>query len=206
MMKAKVYGLLASVVGLVMLAMPMTALAHDHDGWHHDHGHHYGWYKHHHDDGWWYKHHRYNPYGYGYGYGAYPPVVTGPPITEVPPIATVPPWQSGYYNYNPYYPMSYNNARNAAKLSQLQQTMAQRANANGALYQAALAQGNYPLANKAATRMQYATATANAANSMLTGAPVTAAPVTGATVPVTNPYYGQAGYSPLSSVIQMLGY
>jgi hypothetical protein len=80
-MKAMIYGLLALVVALVVLAMPMKAMARDHDGWHHDHGNHWGWYKHHggygyrgygyhHHDHDWYEHHGYG--GYAYGYGGYP--------------------------------------------------------------------------------------------------------------------------------------
>lgn len=83
-MKAIVYGFLALVFALVLLATPIRAMAHDHDGWRHDHGNHWGWYKHHggygygwhpghlhhHDYDWWYAHH---PYGsYAYGYGGYP--------------------------------------------------------------------------------------------------------------------------------------
>jgi hypothetical protein len=66
-MKATVYSILAIIMMVIMLALPTTALAHDHEHghhWHHDHGNHYGWYRHrsywrHHDDGW------YEPrYGY----------------------------------------------------------------------------------------------------------------------------------------------
>ena len=77
-MKALVYGFLALVVTLVVLAMPMKALARDHDGWHHDHGNHFGWYKHHggYGDGYgWHpghwRHHDHDWYEHR-GYGGYP--------------------------------------------------------------------------------------------------------------------------------------
>lgn len=211
-------GLLAVVIALVVLAMPMEALAHDHDGWHHDHGNHRGWYKHHRDyDGggygyggypgnWhhhdddddWYEHHGYGGYGYGgypgYGYGGYPGYGYGYPA---PPISV--PFSSGYYgsSYTP----------NMGKMMQLQQTMSQRLNANQALYQAAVAQGNYPLANKVAARMQNQSATLNAANSMLSGAAVPGMSGYPAynQAAYGNSYYGQTG-SPLGSILQMFGY
>ena len=214
-MKAKAYGILAAMVGLILLAMPVRALAHDHGGYnwgHHDNGHHYGWYKHHGGDrGWyegrgWHRHHDddgdgwYGRYGdrrwdgypnQGYG-GVYPGSV-------VPPVA-VP--LSGAYPYAGTYA-----AGNPSRLMQLRQTMSQRYNANQALYQAAMAQGNYSLANKAQARMQLQSATINQADAMLNGA---AAPVyPGYNQPIygADPYaYGQPGYSPLSSIIQMLGY
>jgi hypothetical protein len=238
-MKATIYGFLAVVVALLMLALPMKALARDHGGWHHDHGNHNGWYKHHgswgghgyyrgywhHHDHDWYEHHGYGGYGYGYGgypgyggygYGGYPGYggyggYPGNLICDedgddcrTAPLFSVP-WQSGYYGPGAYYGQSYYGAPNAGKLMQLRQTMAQRLNANQALYQAAIAQGNYPLANKAATRVQYQSATINAANSMLSGVPVAGYPAYNQAA-YGNPYYGQSGYSPLVPVLQMLGY
>lgn len=213
-MKAKPYGILAVAVCLMALAMPMRALAHDHDGDgrdHHDNGRHRGWYKHHDADRGWHEgrgwhHHRdhdgdgrYRRYGdprwdayQNQGYGdVYPGGV-------VPPIAV--PWSSAY-------PYTGNYAAGNSSLTLLRQTMSQRYNANQALYQAAMAQGNYSLANKARARMQLQSATINQADAMLNGA---AAPVyPGYNQPVygADPYaYGQAGYAPLSSIIQMLGY
>jgi len=97
-MKAKASGLLAVIAGLIMLAMPINALARD-GGWrgHHDRGNHYGWFKHHDRDGGWYggdrwRHHHhdydnnwYGPYGYGrwdgywYRHHRYPAVYRGYP-------------------------------------------------------------------------------------------------------------------------------
>jgi len=190
-MKA-VYGLLA-VVALVVLAMPMQALAND--GWGHNHGHHW----HHHG---WYKH---NPYAAG-GYAGYPVnTYAGYPLTmpmTMPTVSmpmTVP--MAGYYGSG--------YTANAGKLMQLEQTMNQRLGANQAIYQAAVAQGNYPLANKVANRMQYQAATVNTANSMLSGSGMPMMPGYTAASPAYaygNPYYGQAGYSPLASVLHMFGY
>lgn len=221
-MKA-VQGLFAAMVALLVVAIPIQALAHDHDGW--NHGHHWGWYKHHgyegqyggdygypgdwrHRDHEWYEHHGYA----GAGYGGYPGNLAcdedgddcGP--LPVPPIAAP---YSGYYgsvpNYGPgYYGSGY--APNMGKMMQLQQTMSQRLNANQALYQAAVAQGNYPLANRVAGRMQNQSATLNAANSMLNGGGVPGMPAyPGYNQPYGNPYYGQTA-SPLSSILQMFGY
>lgn len=216
-MKAKACGFLA-VVALIMLAIPMKALAHDHDdnhGWHHDHGHHYGWYRHHggySDGGYGYGYGGYPGYGRhdddddehgGYGYGGYPGNMEcdddGDGCRAVPPVAV--PWGTGGY-----WPMTYSRpAANAGKLIQLRQTISQRLNANQALYQAAMAQGNYPLAGKVAARMQNESATVNAANSMLNGAAAPAYPYN-QSVYGGNPYYGQSGYSPLGAIVQMLGY
>ncbi len=204
-MKATTYGFLAAVVALVLFATPLKVLAHDFGGWHHDHGHHWGWYKHHGGEGWggygpgygWHHHDcddddwgehggygGYGPYGgYGAGYGGY-----GPGYGVTPPISI--PWNAG--GYQGYYGSGY--APNG-KLMRMQQ----RYNANQALYQAAMAQGNYPLANKAAAHMQKQSMRLNAANSMLGGMGIPyGAPGYGA-----NPYYGQGGYSPLSSIMQM---
>src|SRR5262245_6331267 len=95
--------ILAVVVGLITLAMPITALAHDHDGKHwgrHDNGHHNGWYKHHRserDHEWRYPHdYRYEGY-YGPYRGGNPGVVCdwdGDDCRPVPPIAV--PWYSSY--------------------------------------------------------------------------------------------------------------
>jgi hypothetical protein len=94
--------ILGVVVGLIMLALPMTALAHDHDGrhWgHHDNGPHYGWYKHH---GWerehcWPRYHSYYG-GYDWRYREGNPAVVcnynGYDCRPVPPIAV--PWYSSY--------------------------------------------------------------------------------------------------------------
>ncbi len=222
-MKA-VHGLLAVVVALVVMAMPMQALAHD--GWGHDHGHHWGWYKHHggygdqygggyggypgdwkHHEHEWYEHHGYA----GAGYSGYPGNLACDEDGDdcrplpVPPISV--PYSSYYGSVPGYAPGYYGSgyAPNMGKLMQLQQTMSQRLNANQALYQAAVAQGNYPLANKVAARMQNQSTTLNAANSMLGGAVQSVysgyQPAYGA-----SPSYGQPGYSPLSSVLQMLGY
>ncbi len=213
-MKAKAYGILAVVVCLILLAMPMRALAHDHDGdgWgHHEHGHHYGWYKHHGGDRGWYdgrgwRHHHdhdgdrwYGGYGdrrwggyqnQGY-YGVYPGGVV-PPIAE--------PWSSAY-------PYAGSYAAGNPSLMLLRQTMSQRYNANQALYQAAMAQGNYSLANKAQARMMQESATINQADAMMNGAAPPVFPGYGQPSYAANPYaYGQTGYSPLSSIIQMLGY
>jgi hypothetical protein len=251
-MKATVYGLLAALVALMVLAMPMKALAHEHHGWHHDNGNHWGWYKHrggdggygyggnpgywHHHDHEWYEHHGYGGYGYGYngypgsyGYGGYPgnnaygaypgnnaygayPDNTvcdedGDDCQPVPPMSL--PWPSGYPGPGSYYGSGYNGssyAPNAGKLMQLQQTMSQRLYANQALYQAAMAQGNYPLANKAATRMQNQSATISAANAMLGGAAAPGYPAYNQPAYGASPYYGQSGASPLGSILQMLGY
>jgi hypothetical protein len=190
-MRARVYGLLAAVVALAVLAMPMKALAHDHQGWHHDHGNHRGWYKHqggyggygygehpghwHHHDHDWYEHRGYGGYGYGYGYGGYPGNMVcdydGDDCRPVPFMSA--PWSPGYYGPGSYYGSGYYGSGytpNTGKLIQLQQTMSQRLNANQALYQAAMGQGNYALANKAAARMQNQSATLSAANAMLNGA------------------------------------
>jgi hypothetical protein len=205
-MKMKGFGLLGMVVGLMMLALPVQALAHGHDGdgrGHHDRGHHYGWYKHHgHDGDWngrrggWDRHHdrddydrgdyygsnggRWNTYGRGYQ-GPVPPI----PV----PLSGAYPHQGSYGSVN------------APKLMQLRQTMTQRLNANQALYQAAMSRGNYQLANTARTRMQNQQATVNQIDSELNGA---AAPAYGGYG--ANPYYGQTGYSPLSAITSMLGY
>ena len=48
--------------------------------------------------------------------------------------------------------------------------MGQRLSANQALYQAAMSQGNYGLANKLASRMQVESNTISAANARLNGA------------------------------------
>jgi len=240
-MKATVYGLLAAVIALVLLAMPMKALAHEHHGWGHDNGNHWGWYKHqggggygagpgfwhHHDHDWdhhdhdWYEHHGYGGYGYGYnsypgnyGYGGYPGSYSYPAAYSSPgygyggypgsygslPLGGLPctPGQGSYYGSG-YAP-------NAGKLMQLQQTMTGRLYNNQALYQAAMAQGNYGLANKAAARMQNQSATISAANAMLAGG---GSPIySGYNQPAygMNPYCGQSAISPLGSIFQMFGY
>jgi hypothetical protein len=215
-MKATVYAALAAVVALVLAATPVKALAHD--GWHHDHGRHLGWYKHgggydsggypgywrhhHHDDdddGGWHEHHGwggdggYGDGGAGYGYSGYPGGVPGYGAY----------YGQGYAGGQGYYGSGF--APNAGKLMQLQQTMSQRLNASRALYQAAVAQGNYKLANKLAGQMQKQSMTLNAANSMLGGAGAPGFPPYQSGYG-TNPYYGQSGASGLGSILQMFGY
>lgn len=239
------YAFLAAMAALVVLALPVSALAHDHDGWHHDHGRHNGWYKHqgwdgggnpgywhHREHEWreheWREHHPYGGYGYGYG-GGYPGNMVcdddGDDCRPAPPIAV--PGYSGYdpgsyygsgYFGSSYAPVPYGSglapgaygsgfAPNTNKLMQLRQTMTQRLSTSQALYQAAMARGNYALANKMAARMKNQSATINGANAMLGGGGAAPGystyyqPGYGA-----NPYYGQAGASPLTSVLQMFGY
>ncbi|MGO9055856.1 MAG: hypothetical protein ACLQU2_00485 [Candidatus Binataceae bacterium] len=99
-MKAAAYGLLTLVVALIMLAMPMKALAHDH-GWHR-HGHHYGWYKHH---GWYDRYPGYWRYGDddwrgGYAYRGYPypgNMVCDHDGDRCWPAPSVSPWGYGYW-------------------------------------------------------------------------------------------------------------
>ncbi|SRR5579875_667103 len=222
-MKA-VHGVLAAAVAMLVLAMPIVAFAHD--GWHHDHGNHWGWYKHHGGYGYggydgyggggypgywdhhrheWWEHHR------GYGYGGYPGGMMcdedGDDCRPAAPLS-VPYGGMGYLGSMPYngsglYTPGY--TRNMGKMMQLQQTLNQQLNANQALYQAAVAQGNYRLANKLATRMQYQAQTLNAANSFLGGAAPRVYPGYPQTYGV-NPYAAQPGYSPLGSILQMFGY
>jgi hypothetical protein len=152
-MKAIVCGLFTAVVALVVMATPMKALAHDWE-WHHHH--HWGWYKHH----------------GAYEYGGYPVAAYPVPSVSVPYPSAYP--VPGSYAYAPSYGSAY--VPNAAKLMQLQQTMTQRLANNQMLYNSAIAQGNYPLANKVANRMQGQAMTANAASSMLSGAVPAAVP------------------------------
>ncbi len=221
-MKTGIQGLAtAAVLALAVAATPIKALAHDHHGWHHDHGRHLGWYKHHHGWGYdgypgqWHHHHHdwddddaygdqgyggyYGGYGYGNGYGGYPPIASTPLGSYL----SGPVYGSGYYGSG-YAP----NAGNMGKWMRKQQLASQRLSANQALYQAAMAQGNYALARKAAAHIQKQSNILNGANSILGGGYSTyGQPVYGA------PYYGQPGYgtlapgaSPLGSVLQMLGY
>ncbi len=153
-MKA-VPGFLAAAVALLVLAMPIRALAHDR--WYHDHGHHWGWYKHHgrygyggygypeysgytypgywghHEHEWW-ELHRYG--GAGSGYGGYGGYSVNRPISA-------PFGGPGYFGSVPYNGLgSFGSAYapNMGKMMQLQQTLNQRLNASQALYQAAVAQ------------------------------------------------------------------
>jgi hypothetical protein len=227
-MKTRIQGLMAvAVLALAVVAMPIKALAHD--GWHHDHGRHLGWYKHHGGDAWgregWHHHQDwddddgYEDQGYGgpgYGYGGlsyggqpYGGYYGGYGYGSPPPAAL--PLGGSYLSGPVYGSGGYGYAPNAGKWMLRQQKASQRLSANQALYQAAMAQGNYALARKAAAHIQKQSNILNGANSLLGGAPgysTYGQPVYGAA-----PYYAQPGYgtlapgaSPLGSVLQMLGY
>jgi hypothetical protein len=120
------------------------------------------------------------------------------------------------YATGPAYGYGYNGsvyngiAPNMGKLMRRQQTASQRLSANQALYQAAMAQGNYALANKAAAHIQKQSAILNATNSTMGGVaayPGYAQPLYGAAPSYGQPGYGpQPGASPLGSILQMFGY
>ncbi|GEM_PF-6549248 len=225
-MKTRIHGLLAAVAfASAILVMPLKARAHDFGGWHHDHGNHWGWYKHHGygcgvgyaNPGYgyggypgWHHHHDwddddqgYGGFGYGgpgygypnayYGYGGYP--YSGTPMIAPPTL--------GVYQPN-YAPMG--NLGNMGRLMRRQQLASQRLSANQALYQAAVSQGNYRLANKAAAHIQKQANILNGTNAILGGA----GPYSNYGVPAYGApaYYGQPGYgpaaSPLGAILQML--
>jgi hypothetical protein len=238
-MKTRIHGfLVAVVVASAILIMPLTARAHDWGRWHHDNGNHLGWYKHHGgygngaygapgyayggNPGGWRGHHHHHDWddddrGYGGpanggysnaygGYGGYG--YSGSPMIAAPTLGTYQP------NYGAYAPTG--NLGNMGKLMRRQQLATQRLSANQALYQAAMSQGNYALANKAAAHIQKQSGILNGANSMLGGV----TPYSNYGVPAygATPYYGQSAYgpgaygqsaygpaaSPLSSILQML--
>jgi hypothetical protein len=192
-MKSMIYGFLAAVATLMVMATPIKAMAHDWD-WHHHH------------DWKWYKHHHIVEYG-GYPVAAYP--VTPMPAVNVP-------YESAYPVYSTAVPSYYGSGYvpNPAKLMQLQQTMTQRLANNQMLYDAAVAQGNYPLANKVANRMQGQAMTANAASSILNGTAPAAVPSYPAALSPSyaynqpaygaNPYYGQTPSR--GSLLHMFGF
>jgi hypothetical protein len=237
-MKMRIQGLVAVAVIVFTVALaPLSAIAGDHGGWwYHDHGNHWGWYNHHggyggygapgyayggYPGGWHCHHHHdwddddgeyggpaygqaysgpayggYAPYG-GYGYSGYP--------LMAPSALSYPPAYSGYGSYAPM-----GNLGNMGRMMRRQQLASQRLTANQNLYQAAMAQGNYALANKAAAHIQKQSTILNAANAMFgAGAAAPAYPGYGLPNYGPTPYYGQPGYgalgaSPLSSILQML--